>query len=451
MVNRIVFSGGAIMGAGVFWIFYNVLFHVVYVLMLPKFLWRMRRRGGYRRGFFQRVFRISETERGMLSEGRKLWVHAVSVGELHVGLVFMKAWREAHPGVSFLLTVNTSTAHALAEKALDPQDVLLYPPVDSPPVLRRMLDTVDVQALVLVETEMWPNLLRALHRRGVPVILLNGRISDRSFGRLQRVPWLTRRLYPLVSLFCMQSEEDARRAKLLGAAPDRVKVFASGKYDLPPQDLSEESARREALERMGILKDGSRVLLGSSTWPGEEASLARIYGTLRERFPDLVLILVPRHFERTDEVESDLDKAGLKVCRWSAGERPAAEDEVLVVDTTGELRHFTGLAEMVFVGKSLFRSEGQNPLEAAAAGACVFTGPGMDNFREVMGDLRGADAVWEVRDEADLASAVAVVLEEPEAGRAYGRRAAQLVSSKRGATEMALREIEKTVGMTNDE
>lgn len=421
-----------------FWIGYNILFHAVYLLLLPKFFWRMRRRGGYRRGFFQRVFRVSEADRARLSEDRKLWVHAVSVGELHVGLAFMKLWRETHPGVSFLLTVNTSTAHALAEKALDSRDVLLYPPVDSPWVLRRMLDTVRPRALVLVETEMWPNLLRALHRRGVPVILLNGRISDRSFDRLRQVPWLTRRIYPMVSLFCMQSEEDARRAKQLGAPPGRVQVFASGKYDVPPAEPAEESARREALQRMKILTPQSRILVGSSTWPGEEAVLARIYVALRERFPEFRLILVPRHFERTDEVQADLARTGLETLRWSAGEQEAGPNTVLVVDTTGELRHFTGLAEMVLVGKSLFRSEGQNPLEAAAAGACIFTGPGMDNFREVMADLREAGGVWEVGDESELLQAVMHVLEDPQKGRAPGSRAAEWVDAKRGALKRVL-------------
>jgi 3-deoxy-D-manno-octulosonic-acid transferase len=425
-----------------FWFGYNVLFHVVYMLMLPKFFWRMRRRGGYRRGFFQRIFRVTEAERARLADGPKLWVHAVSVGELNVGLSFMHAWRARHPEVSFLVTVNTSTAHAIAEKALGPKDILLYPPVDTPIVLKRLLKTVRLEGLVLVETEMWPNLLRALHRRGVPVALLNGRISDRSFGRLQRVPWLTRRIYPLVSLFCMQSDEDARRATVLGADPERVKVFSSGKYDLPPQDQNEETSRREALMRMGILSSESRVLLGSSTWPGEEAALVRVYLTCRERFPNLRLILVPRHFERTAEVEADLQEAGLGVLRWSQGERTAGRDDVLVVDTTGELRHFTGLAEIVFVGKSLYRSEGQNPLEAAAAGACVVTGPGMDNFREVMTDLRGAKAVREVRDETELERVVADVLESPETGRAFGVRAAGLVDSRRGAMDAALGEIE---------
>lgn len=357
----------------------------------------------------------------------------------------MRAWRELRPDAAFLVTVNTSTAHALAEKAIGPRDVLLYPPVDTPLVLNRLLSAVKLEGLVLVETEMWPNLLRSLHCRGIPVVLLNGRISDRSFGRLQRVPWLTRRIYPLVSLFCMQSAGDARRAVSLGAVPERVLTFTSGKYDVSPRDLQEETRRRGALMRMGVVTPKSRVLLGSSTWPGEEAALARIYRSCRERFPDLALMLVPRHFERTDEVAADLQAEGFVVKRWSQGEVPAGADEILVVDTTGELRHFTGLAEMVFVGKSLFRSEGQNPLEAAAAGACVFTGPGMDNFREVMQDLRAAGAVWEVRDEAGLRDAVIRVLESPDRGKAHGRKASALVESRRGATGEAVRAISEIV------
>jgi 3-deoxy-D-manno-octulosonic-acid transferase len=415
-----------------FWFVYNLLFHVLYLLMLPHFLLRMRRRGGYRKDFGQRFFRVSEEERQRLSEGRKVWVHAVSVGELSVGLAFMKAWREKFPETAFLLTVNTSTAHKIAAEKLDARDVLLYPPLDSPWVIRKVLRTVDVQGLVLVETEMWPNLLRQLNRKGIPVMLLNGRISDRSFRRLQKVPFYTRRLYPLVSLYAMQSEEDANRAKGLGAPPEQVQVMHSAKYDVAARNPVEEQKRFARLIDSGFVDKDSVILLGSSTWPGEEKVLMTFFKQQREVFPFLRLILVPRHFERREEVKADAESLGLRLACWSSAEN-LKEADVLMVDTTGELMHFTGIADRVFVGKSLFRCEGQNPLEAANAGKFVVTGQGMDNFRRIMHDLRMADAVKVARDPEELQQILLESLERPEAAWQQGERAAAWVQRCKGS------------------
>lgn len=421
-------------GAPMFWFIYNLVFHLVYLLMLPRFLLRMRRRGGYRRDFGERLFRVSEDKRRRLSEGRKIWIHAVSVGELTVGLAFMREWRRRRPEAEFLLTVNTSTAHEIARKKLGPRDVLLYPPLDSPPVVRRMLDAVEVEALVLVETEMWPNLLRLLRRRGVPAMLLNGRISDRSFRRLRKVPFYTRRLYPLVSRYCMQSGEDATRAIGLGAPEERVKVMHSAKYDVAERNPAEEKKRLDRLIASGFMEKDSVILLGSSTWPGEEKVLMRTYWLLKADYPDLRLILVPRHFERRAEVLADAEALGLRLACWSeATDEALGRASALMVDTTGELMHFTGIADRVFVGKSLFRPEGQNPIEAANAGKFVVTGPGMDNFRRIIQDLRVADAVREARDPGDLRWILTESLKQPDKAWERGERAKEVVACRKGS------------------
>lgn len=423
-----------------FWIFYNFLFHLLYPLLLPKFLFRMWKRGGYRDGFLERAFRISEADRKRLSESRNLvWVHAVSVGELHVGMAWMNAWRAARPEARFLLTVNTSTAHKLAREKLDARDTLLYPPLDSPLVLRRVFRLVKPEALVLVETEMWPNLLRAARGQNIPVVLLNGRVSDRSHRRLSRLPAYTRRVYPLVNLFLMQSEEDAERVRNLGAPADTVRVLPSTKYDLSDRDPEAESSRRDTLVAAGFLDEHSKILLGSSTWPGEEGALCRVYKSLRGEFPELRLILVPRHFERAGEAGEEIAAEGLRWARWSQGPTEWKEPpEVLVVDTTGELRHFTGFANLVFVGKSLYREEGQSPIEAAHAGRAILTGPGMANFRQVMQDLREANAVVEAKDETAILEAVKNDLRAPASAHTRGENAAKLVASKRGALDKAV-------------
>lgn len=413
---------------------YNLLFHVGYLLMLPRFLLRMRRRGGYRQDFGERAFRLSETKLRRLSDERRIWIHAVSVGEFGVANAFMAEWRTRHPEDGFVVTVNTSTGHALAEKALTERDVLLYPPLDSPGIVRKALDTLHPRALVLVETEMWPNLLWGCRKRGVPVMLLNGRISDRSFSRLQKVGFYTRRIYPLVDRFCMQSEGDAERVRVLGAPEDRVCVLPSVKYDGIVRDPAEEAVRRERLLDSGFLSEDSVVIVGSSTWPGEERVLAEAVQALRTEYPAVKLILVPRHFERRAEVLGDLKAVGVSAVCWSEATPEAlAGAEVLVVDTTGELKHFTGFADRVFIGKSLFQTEGQNPLEAANAGKWICTGPGMDNFRQIMSDLRAEEAVMEISEAEELEMALRCSLSEPEVAEAQGQRAKAVVDSHQGS------------------
>jgi 3-deoxy-D-manno-octulosonic-acid transferase len=434
----------------VFWFLYNLVFHAVYILMLPHFLLRMRRRGGYRQGFFQRLFRLSEGELQRVSEGRKLWVHAVSVGEVSVGLAFMNIWRERHPEVEFLLTVNTSTGRAIAKEKLGERDVLLYPPVDSPWILRRLLKSVEVEALVLVETEMWPNLLRQLHRRDIPVMLLNGRISDHSYRRLRKLPFYTRRLYPLVSLYAMQSRADADRAVELGAPKERVKVMHSSKYDVAVRNQEEEADRKSRLIQSGFMTMNSILLLGSSTWPGEEKVLMQVYQRLRGEFPELRLILVPRHFERKKEVVQECTLLDQKVVCWSdfpeeVPDETAKEADLLIVDTTGELVHFTGIADRIFVGKSLFRSEGQNPIEAANAGKFLVSGPGMDNFRQVIRELRDADAVKAAVDGESLYQILRDSLKDPTAAHEQGARAQKLVAECKGGLERSAGELEGLV------
>ena len=426
-----------------FKLLYNLLFHLVYLLMLPKFFLRMRKRGGYWNDFGERIFRLSEEKGKRLSEHRKIWIHAVSVGEFGVAKAFMQEWRKTHPEDGFVVTVNTSTGHALAEKALTENDVLLYPPLDSPWIVKRALDTLRPRALVLVETEMWPNLLWGCEKRDIPVMLLNGRMSDRSFGRLQKVGFYTRRIYPLVSRFCMQSEADANRVKELGAPEDRVRVLHSVKYDGMTRDLEAEEERKNRLLKTGFLQENSVVILGSSTWPGEERVLMEAVKELQKEYSELRLILVPRHAERRQELLTEADELGVKIRCWSAAsDEELGEADVVMVDTTGELKHFTGFADRVFVGKSLFMKEGQNPLEAANAGKWIITGPGMNNFRQVMSDLREVQAVMEITSPDELESALLCSLEDEAVAKEQGLRAKQVVDSHQGGLVRSVEELE---------
>ncbi|MDA3874235.1 MAG: hypothetical protein PF795_09780, partial [Kiritimatiellae bacterium] len=352
---------------------------------------------------------------------------------------------------SFRIIQGESTGRAIAKEKLGERDVLLYPPVDSPWIIRKLLKSVDVEALVLVETEMWPNLLRQANQRGIPVMLLNGRVSDRSYRRLSKLPFFTHRLYPLVSLYAMQSGEDAQRVIELGAPEAGVKVMHSSKYDVVIRNLEEETSRRTRLIRSGCMEESSIVLLGSSTWPGEEKVLMQVYRQLREEFSDLRLILVPRHFERKNEVLEDSTLLSLKAVCWSDFSEEAAKDaDLVIVDTTGELMHFTGIADRIFVGKSLFRREGQNPIEAANAGKFLVTGPGMGNFRQVIRDVRDADAVKTAVDAESLYQVLRESLRNPRAAREQGERAQRLVSERKGSLERSVRALEVIQNRTSN-
>ncbi len=420
------------------WWLYNMLFTISFLLLLPRFFARMLKRGGYRKGFGQRLTWYDKNTRQALSvNGERVWIHAVSVGELFVALRFMETWRGTHPGTQFVLTTTTSTGHALARAKLSAPDLLLYFPVDTPPVMRRAIRLINPRMLMLVEAELWPNLIRHCQRLQIPVVLINGRISARSFRGYRKLGWVTRRLLPQLQAFFMQGREDAERIIAMGAPPDRVEIVGSAKYEISDRDASSEQQARQVLDQFGYSAEHP-MLLGGSTWPGEEAILLDIYQRLRKNAPNLKLILAPRHVERSAEIIAEIEARQLSGMRRSQLNGPVEEGAVLLLDTTGELKHFYAHADIIFVGKSLTRTEGQNIIEPAIYGKPVLIGPRVDNFQSILADFLAADAIWQVQDQAGLEAAIADLLADPAQREALGRRASALVRSKAGALQRTL-------------
>ena len=417
------------------WFFYNILFVFGFLVMLPRFLWRMARRGGYARNFLQRFGRYAPAVRAQLAGGGRVWVHAVSVGEVGVGLRLIAELRRRRPDLRCLLSTTTSTGYAVALKQLDAADVLIYFPLDFPLITRRVLGLIKPCALLLIENELWPNLVRGAVRRGIPVALINGRISPHSFRGYRRLKPLTRRLLAGVNLFCAQGAADARRLIELGAPSERVQVMGSAKYDLVPAGDGGAQQARAVLAAAGF--DAARLLLlGGSTWRGEEAVLLDTYRRLRDRFPDLALVLVPRHAERRAEVLREIETRGLQaVVRSrvpSSADAAVVRPDVLLVDTTGELRDFYAVADVIFVGKSLTQHGGQNIIEPAQCGKPVLAGPHLENFDSIVPDFLAAHALVQVRDAAGLTAAIGELLADPAARRALGERAAGVVRDQAG-------------------
>lgn len=401
------------------WI-YRLLFVPALLVLAPRYLLRMRKRGGYRANFGHRFGghpRLPAKRPGT----PRVWLQAVSVGEMLAVAPVLEALRQA--GVEVYLTTTTSTGYRLAlERHAAVVAGVGYFPIDWWWFVRRAWRAIDPDLVLLTEGERWPELLAQAARRGVPVVCINARLSDRSFARMRRWPAAARLMTAGVTRFLAGSTEDAARLVALGVPPGRVAALGNIKLDVPVAAL--DAPARAALRRELGLGSGL-VLLGSSTWPGEEAALLTAWRRAREAGVDCTLFLVPRHAERRGEIETLLATATLAE-RAGGPERPVrfhfrsrgaapGEVDVAVGDTTGELRTFTQLADLVFVGKSLApHTEGQTPVEAAAAEKPILFGPGMSNFRAIAPDLVQRGAAQVVSDPEALAAAVVRLLRAPD-------------------------------------
>jgi 3-deoxy-D-manno-octulosonic-acid transferase len=295
-----------------------------------------------------------------------------------------------------------------------------------------------------VEGEFWPNLIRLADKRGVPVSLVNGRMSERSFKGYRILKSLTADVLRRIDPICVQGEVDARRMVGIGAPQQHVHVMGTVKFDVAESDPAGERRAREVLAAIHI-PDNAAVLLGGSTWPGEEAVLCELYKRLKGRHPALFLVLVPRHVERADEVVQCLESQGLSYVRRSQVDafQGLEKPDVLFVDTTGELRNFYSVADIIFVGKSLLEHGGQNPIEPAMFGKAIVVGPNMENFPSVMPVFLQANAVLQVPDAQALEDGIENLLSDAAARETLGARAAAVVAENRGAIERTVKLLDR--------
>ncbi len=419
------------------WIIYNIVFTLLYLLLLPHFALRMVRRGGYKERFGDRLGRLPDdiVKKLSLSRGR-IWIHAVSVGEVFVAGQVMRELRRQNAAVSFLFSTTSSTGWVQAQRQVGTEDVLVYCPLDISCCVKRMIRLVEPAALILTESEIWPNLIRCCSERGIPVFLINARVSDRSAPRYAKMRWWFEPVFRMFTLIMAQSELDKQRLVAAGAEESGIEVCGSFKFDVAQRDLQREGELRHWLDSHGVTGE-KLILLGGSTWPGEERILIDVYRELAHHYPQLRLVIVPRHFEKGDDVEDSIVGAGLVCVRRSRGDSSPAGDygqaaPVLLADTTGELMGFYGLAQIVFVGKSLYAHGGQNMIEPCLCGAAVIVGPHTENFRPVMADLQQAGAIIQIPVDDMLLDEVERLLEDEAARRGLGERAAQAVVARKG-------------------
>ena len=412
---------------------YNLLFPVGLLLFMPAYLLKMRRRGNYRRNFGQRFGRYTDDVRRRLTGRPPTWIHAVSVGEVAIALKLATKLRELDPAFRCVLTTTTTTGFAVAQK--EPRDWLqvLYNPLDFLPIVRRAFAVIRPSRIILVEAEVWPNLAAEARRRRIPLALVNARLSPRSERRFRRVRGLVAPTFRCLDLVCAQEWQDIERWHALGVPRERIREIGSIKYD-PAETQERAEFPRGILQSFGI--DGQTpILLGGSTHAGEEQILGHVLRELRTEFPRATLIIAPRHVERTRDVRAILQAQGWSVAQRSVTTPPAQTPDCLLLDTTGELRHWYAVGSVVFIGKSLTANGGQNPVEPVLAGKPVVFGPHMENFARLAHSLLQSNGAIQVTDGASLARAVSELLGNPDARERLVGNAQRVIATHRGATQ----------------
>ena len=434
---------------------YNVIVAAGLFLLAPYFLLRGLRRGKNLRNLPERLgLRFPpELARADADSQKGIWLHAVSVGEVMAALPLARALKEQYPERRLVVSTTTETGQALARERMRFADAVLYFPLDLPGAMRRAFRAVRPGLIVVMETEIWPNLLRSARQAQVPVVYASGRISDRSFhGFLRWAPaGFRRRVFADGSLYLMQSAEDARRVAALGAPPERVKVAGNLKYDVrPPEENALVRWLRGERERSGR----GPLLIAGSVIAGEEQPMMEALALVAAKWPDTLLVLAPRKPERFAEAGKLVEQAGWPVIRRSAlslcdeasagvlrRRQPGERGSLLLLDSLGELASLYALSDAVFVGGSLVAAGGHNPLEPAAFGVAPVFGRSMENFRDIAREFLSVGAALQVGSGAELGAAWIALLENDQRRAEMGRQARALVERHRGATAATLEHL----------
>jgi 3-deoxy-D-manno-octulosonic-acid transferase len=369
--------------------------------------------------------------RNRLSNQRSTWLHAVSVGEVNIALKLANALRGLEPDLRCVLTTTTTTGFALARKTAPPWIEVMYTPLDYWPIMRRAFSVIRPARIVLVEAEVWPNLAAAARARRIPLALVNARLSPRSERRYRRFRFFVAPTFRLLDLVCVPERRDVERWAALGVSRNRIQVTGSIKFDTDVQAHSHTVAASVS----DAFSPDSLVLFGGSTHRGEEEILARVFLRLRKQFPSLRLFIAPRHVERLQEIRVQLGALPLRVTLASeASAQSAAAADCMLLDTTGELQRWYGIATVVFIGKSLSAQGGQNPVEPILAGKPVVFGPHMENFATLAKTLVSNNAAMQVNDTDSLECTVGELLRDSDARQRLVQNAHAALGEHQGGT-----------------
>jgi 3-deoxy-D-manno-octulosonic-acid transferase len=424
--------------------FYNLALLAALLAGTPWWLWRMLTTEKYRDGLGQRLGRVEKALRDSVQDQPVIWLHAVSVGEVLAVSRLVEEVEAAFPRHKLLVSTTTRTGHALARERFGAMRVF-YCPLDLPWSVWVYLRALKPSLLILAETEFWPNLLNGCFRRSIPVVVVNARISDRSWPRYEMLKRLWGPILGRLTRVLAQTEVDAERLKVLGCPPDRVTVSGNLKFDVRAAQPA------EATRLIKVLAPDLRWLVAGSTLEGEETALIETWPRVLESEPNLGMVLAPRHPERFNSVAAFLEKSSVAWVRRSDWKGKPAETlnplqagQIVLLDTIGELASVYSLASVAFVGGSLIPAGGHNPLEPAQFGVPIVMGPHYANFRAITDELRAHDAI-SITDKENLAKVLLDLVGDCTEAAAMGERAKQVFQQQSGATERTVRALESLI------
>ena len=413
---------------------YNLLLPFAFLFFVPGLILKYRNRGGWKSTFGERFSKFKSERIAELSEYKgAIWIHSVSVGETVIALGFIKRYLERYPEQKFVISTTTTTGQELARNRCPNNTAVIFCPIDFKFMVRRTLKLISPSKLVIFETELWPNLLCEAAKRGIPVALVNGRMSDHSSKGYRKASFFFAPVLRRFSVISVQTQADMER--FLSVAPGtNVVVSGNMKFDQAPPEKIEDPGLS------GYFGEGEHlVLLGASTHAGEEELIAKVYSALKDEFPLLKLVLVPRHAERGADVAASLEKAGLSYVRRSQFAKAETEVDVLLADTTGEMFKFINSADIVIMGKSLAgHDEGHNLIEPALLDKPVVSGSVLRNFRFIQQVLQEADALVSVSSEEELLAELRKLAADSELRRAIGKRGGDAIRQHRGAMDRTI-------------
>jgi 3-deoxy-D-manno-octulosonic-acid transferase len=413
---------------------YTTLSSGIFVAGLPPFWLYTRLTGRFRKGLKERLGLLPLQDLRAGHPSRRIWIHAASLGEVKAARSITNHLVKLVPGCDVILSTNTDHGHDLACELFDPVSVF-YAPFDFLPSVRRTLSVVKPEIMVFLETEIWPAWITETYRRGIPIALVHGRISTRSVGRYVAFRPFFRDVLRHVNTFSMITEEDAHRIVDMGADPKRVQVNGNAKHDFLASQT--DPAIETRIRKLLGLKPSQPVFVGGSTREGEEEILLNIYKRLSKEFPEMLLVIAPRHIVRASRIEGLVRQQGLEVQLWTDLGRPGVERTapVVLVNTFGELFRIYSVGTILFCGASLVPLGGQNPLEPAVWGKMVFYGSSMEDFQDARRILEQEGAGVEVKNPEAFAEQALFFLNHREELREGGRRAREAVLRIQGASQ----------------
>jgi 3-deoxy-D-manno-octulosonic-acid transferase len=425
------------------YLLYDVVFLVFAVVYIPYLVLtrRYHARLPERLGIFSR--QLVERAKGK----EFIWLHAVSVGEVIAASSFIKEFSSRFPDCRLLISTVTKTGNKVASKVKRDEDVLIYFPLDLSFIIRRILRVFNVRLFVIMETEIWPNIVTAFSKKNIPIVLINGRLSEKSFRAYRRVKVLIQGVFRRIDQFCMQAAADAARLRALGVDENRIRVTGNMKYDVAAIPLNESEIT--GLKHSLGINGNTRVLITGSTHRGEDEIIVDAYKQLATTFPDLRLLIAPRHPERAEEIQSIVDRHNLRSMRFSAPAPTFKDADVIILDVIGKLRNLYAIADIVFMGGSLLpRYGGHNLLEPATFKKPILFGPFMNNFKDMAQTFLKAEAALTIKDRDDFKKACTMLLTDGRSANRLGTAAHTIIDQNRGATT---RNISYMVDMLNKE